>query len=56
VKALVDFFGQWEEIPGRECYVLRTDYSGSILGFASKDGDRVLILADVMAQIKAATS
>lgn len=47
VKAFIDFFGQWESIPRRECFILRESYSGPIVGLASKSDDTVLIFAEV---------
>lgn len=44
VRALIVLFGvRWEDIQGKECFILREDCSGPIVGLASKsDNDYVL--------------
>ncbi|QJD53281.1 hypothetical protein SEA_TEMPO_58 [Microbacterium phage Tempo] len=57
VKLLVAFFGsyaKWEDIAGKECFVLRESYSGPIVGLVSKVKDEALIFSEVDAQIVAA--
>ncbi|WNT44269.1 hypothetical protein SEA_CANDC_57 [Microbacterium phage CandC] len=57
VKMLVSFFGsfgKWEDIVGKECYVLRTSYSGPIVGLVSKMSDEALLFEDIDAMVVAA--
>lgn len=56
VKLLVSFFGsfgKWEDIAGKECFVLRESYSGPIVGLVSKVKDEALLFSEIDARILA---
>lgn len=57
VKMLTSFFssfGKWEDIVGKECFVLRRSYGGAIVGLVSKVSDEALLFDDIDAMVVAA--
>jgi hypothetical protein len=47
VKELTNLLGPWQQMKGREVWVLRTSYSGPIVGLASKNSSDYVMIADL---------